>query len=205
MQTIHSDTYYMEKALEEARVAADLGEVPIGAIVVDPSGEIIGCGHNSREHKADVFGHAEIAAIREASDAVGSWRLDGCTLYVTLEPCFMCASAIQQSRIYRVCYAASDPKAGAVESLANFYEDYPQNHTVLWTSGVLAEEARAMLKSFFRLLRKRNKQDNKAFGGRAGRTRAAEAHALGKPGDVAEPCGADEACDTAPPPKSSES
>lgn len=173
----------MQEALQEAQVAADLGEVPIGAVLVAPDGEIIGRGHNLRETSAEVIGHAEIAAIRAAAQNLGTWRLDDCTLYVTLEPCFMCASAIQQSRIKKLYFAARDPKAGAVESLARFYEDYPQNHQVRWESGLLGDACSDILKRFFRNLRERNRSDNKAFGGRAQRAKAAQDHQLGKPGD----------------------
>lgn len=173
----------MYEAIREARVAADSGEIPIGAVVVNASGEIIGRGRNHREKDADVTGHAELAAVREASMITGSWRLDGCTIYVTLEPCFMCASAIQQARIDRLFFAANDPKAGAVVSLCRFYEAYPQNHMVKWQGGLMAEECGEQIRLFFRELRSRNRRHNKEYGGRAQRADAAAKRLLDKPGD----------------------
>ncbi len=173
----------MLEALKEAQVAEGLGEVPIGAIVVNAEGEIIGRGHNLRESSAEVTGHAEIAALRNAAAVAGTWRLDDCDLYVTLEPCFMCASAIQQSRIRKVFYGAKDSKSGAVDSLTRFFEEYPQNHIVIRESGVLEDRCTAILKNFFRRIRERNRKQNKALGGRAGRTEAARKQELGKPGD----------------------
>ena len=183
MPTIQEPQQYMLEALKEAQVAADLGEVPIGAVVVNRDGDIIGRGHNIRESSAEVIGHAEIAAIREAAAKLGTWRLDDCDLFVTLEPCFMCASAIQQSRIRKVFYGAKEPKAGAVDSLASFYKDFPQNHSVLWENDLLGETCSTMLKVFFRQLRERNRKQNKALGGRAHRAEAARDQILGKPGD----------------------
>ena len=182
---IKTDSDYMNEALLEARIAYDLGEVPIGAVVVDNNGLIIGRGYNQRETKADVTGHAEILAIHDAAKNVGTWRLDECTVYVTLEPCFMCASALQQARIKSVCFGAKDPKAGAVTSLAQFYEQYPQNHTVEWHAGIEEEACSQILKTFFRELRKRNAEQNKSLGGRGKRKQAAKDQTLGKPGD---PC-----------------
>lgn len=175
----------MSEALKEAQIAYDLGEVPIGAVLVNEQGQIIGRGHNVRETQAIVTGHAEIMAIQAAAAQVGTWRLDDCSIYVSLEPCFMCASAIQQARIQRVCFGASDPKAGAVSSLTQFYEDYPQNHIVQWEQGILAEACSHLLKDFFRSLRKRNKAQTQALGGRANRNQAAKEQRLGKPGDPA--------------------
>lgn len=173
----------MNEALLEAQIAYDLGEVPIGAVLVNEQGQIIGRGHNVRETQAIVTGHAEIMAIHAAAAELGTWRLDGCSIYVSLEPCFMCASAIQQARIQRVCFGASDPKAGAVSSLSQFYDDYPQNHIVQWDTGILSDECSELLKDFFRSLRKRNKIQNQALGGRSKRSLAAKEQRLGKPGD----------------------
>lgn len=175
--------FYMNEALHEAQIAADLGEVPIGAVVVSPDGQIVGRGHNLRESTATVTGHAEIIAMHHAAKELGTWRLDECSLYVTLEPCFMCASAIQQSRTKAVYFGAKDPKAGAVTSLSHFFDEYPQNHKVEWADGILELECTSILKTFFRNLRKRNKVQNKTFGGRGKRADAAKAHLLGKPGD----------------------
>ncbi len=175
--------FYMREALKEADLAQKIGEVPIGAVVVDQDGSIIGRGHNRRETDSDVSSHAELNAIKDAAKTINTWRLDDCTVYVTLEPCFMCASAIMQARVKHLSFAAKDPKAGAVESLTKFYELYPQNHEVSWDSGLLADEASQLLKSFFKSLRQRNKRDNKAYGGRGKRAIAASERLLEKPGD----------------------
>jgi tRNA(adenine34) deaminase len=143
---------YMRAAMEEAKKAAAIGEVPIGAVIVR-DGEIVGRGHNLRETKKDPTLHAEMIAIREASARLGGWRLIGCTLYVTLEPCPMCAGAIVQSRIEQVVYGARDPKAGCAGTLMNLLDESRFNHQVPVVEGVLAEECGQMLKDFFRGLR----------------------------------------------------
>jgi len=148
---------FMMAAIEEAGKAAAIGEVPIGAVVVR-NGEIVGRGYNLRETQKDPTLHAEMIAIREASEKLGGWRLIGCTLYVTLEPCPMCAGAIVQSRIEQVVYGARDPKAGCAGTLMNLLEEPRFNHQVPVIEGVLAEECAQMLKDFFRSLRKKRQQ-----------------------------------------------
>jgi tRNA(adenine34) deaminase len=140
----------MRAALAEARAALDTGDVPIGAIVVDPSGTVVGRGRNVREAEADPTGHAEVVALRTAARARGEWRLDGCTLVVTLEPCTMCAGAAVLSRLDRVVFGAYDPKAGAVGSLWDVVRDRRLNHRPEVVAGVLAEESTALLDGFFR-------------------------------------------------------
>jgi tRNA(adenine34) deaminase len=142
----------MEAALTEARAAAAIGEVPIGAVVVR-EGEVVGRGHNRRETDGDPLAHAEILAIRQAAGVVGGWRLSGCTLYVTLEPCAMCAGAIVAARIERLVYGPADPKAGFCGSLGNLVQDPRLNHRLDVTYGVLAAESAALLRGFFAGLR----------------------------------------------------
>ena len=146
------DRYWMMEALAEARRAADLGEVPIGAVVVR-GGEIVGRGHNRREVDGDPLAHAELLALREAARQVGGWRLAGCTMVVTLEPCPMCAGALVASRIDRLVYGAADPKAGYCGSLGNLVQDARLNHRLEVSSGILAEESAALLRGFFASLR----------------------------------------------------
>lgn len=149
------DEIYMKKALELARLAADDGEVPVGAIVVKNStGEIIGRGFNKREYGKSPLTHAEIIAIHQASKKLGGWRLIGCTLYVTLEPCPMCGGAIINSRIERVVYGAADSKAGSCGSVVNLFE-LPYNHKPELRGGVLSKECGDILTSFFKKLRKK--------------------------------------------------
>jgi tRNA(adenine34) deaminase len=136
-------------ALVEARAALGLGEVPIGAVVLDPSGALIASAHNERELGDDPTAHAEVVALRRAGEALGSWRLDGCTLAVTLEPCTMCAGAIVLSRIGRLVFGAWDPKAGAVGSLWDVVRDRRLNHRPEVASGVCADECSALLADFF--------------------------------------------------------
>ncbi len=143
---------YMRMALELARQAAAEGEVPVGCVIADGSGNVIGRGRNRREESSDATAHAEIEAIRQAGEAVGSWRLDGCTLYVTLEPCPMCAGAIINSRIPTLVYGAADAVSGSCGSVIDlFFERYGHHPTVY--AGVLAEEAAELLRSFFSALR----------------------------------------------------
>ena len=146
------DKKYMRFALEEANKAFAIEEVPIGAVVIYDN-EVIGRGYNLRESENDPTAHAEIIAIREAAAAISSWRLADCTLYVTIEPCPMCAGALLQARADRVVYGADDPKAGAVNSLYNLLDDERFNHQVEVKKGVLAEECREIIKKFFRCLR----------------------------------------------------
>lgn len=152
------DHYYMQQALEEAQKAAALGEVPIGAVIVYKD-EIIARAHNLRETTQNALTHAESMAIQEACEKIGSWRLEEMTLYVTLEPCPMCAGAILQSRIPRVVYGARDVKAGCVDSLYRLLNDPRFNHECEVTEGILAEECGQILTDFFRALRERKKQE----------------------------------------------
>jgi tRNA(adenine34) deaminase len=140
----------MRLALDEAAKALPSGDVPVGAVVVDPDGAVLGRGHNVREAEADPTGHAEMRALREAATAVGEWRLTGCTLVVTLEPCTMCAGAAVLSRVQRLVYGARDPKAGAVGSLWDVVRDRRLNHRPEVVAGVLAEDCAEPLKAFFR-------------------------------------------------------
>lgn len=139
----------MREALVEARLAADVGDVPVGAVVVDPSGRVIARGHNRRELDGDPTAHAEVVALRAAAAATGSWRLDGTTLVVTLEPCAMCAGALVLARVERLVYGAVDPKAGAVGSLWDIVRDRRLNHRPEVIAGVLADETAAVLRDFF--------------------------------------------------------
>lgn len=155
------DTLYMKKALELAKKAYDMGEAPIGAVVVKKStGQIVGEGYNRRETDKSPLAHAEIIAIEEAAKTLGGWRLIDCELYVTLEPCPMCAGAIINSRIERVIYGAEDKKAGSLSSVINLFE-LPYNHKPQITSGVLQEECSQILSDFFKELRIK-KQNKKA-------------------------------------------
>lgn len=148
------DERWMQEAIAEAKKAEAIAEVPIGAVVVY-EGEIIGRGHNLRETGLDPTAHAEMIAIRQASEARRAWRLSGCTLYVTLEPCPMCAGAIINSRIDRVVFGASDPKAGCCGTLMNLPQDERFNHRAEVVSGVLREPCAELLSTFFRRLRDR--------------------------------------------------
>lgn len=139
----------MRVALQEAQRALTTGDVPIGAVVVDPEGQPIATGRNIREAEADPTGHAEVVALREAARVRGAWRLSGCTLVVTLEPCTMCAGAAVLSRVDRVVFGAYDAKAGAVGSLWDVVRDRRLNHRPEVVAGVLAEESSALLDRFF--------------------------------------------------------
>jgi tRNA(adenine34) deaminase len=139
----------MRAALAEARAALATSDVPIGAVVVDPSGTVVGRGRNRREADADPTAHAEVVALREAASARGEWRLAGCTLVVTLEPCTMCAGAVVLSRVDRLVFGAFDEKAGAVGSLWDVVRDRRLNHRPEVLSGVLAAESTALLREFF--------------------------------------------------------
>ena len=139
----------MRAALQEAALAPAGGDVPIGAVVVDEAGEVIGRGRNVREAERDPVGHAEVLALREAGRARGGWRLSGCSLVVTLEPCAMCAGACVLARVDRIVYAAADPKAGAVGSLWDLPRDPRLNHRPEVVPGILAGEASALLDNFF--------------------------------------------------------
>jgi tRNA(adenine34) deaminase len=139
----------MRLALDEARAALATEDVPIGAVVVGPRGEVLGRGRNERELHGDPTAHAEVVALREAARARGEWRLDGCTLVVTLEPCTMCAGALVLARVERLVFGAFDEKAGAVGSLWDVVRDRRLNHRPEVVSGVLAEESTSLLLEFF--------------------------------------------------------
>lgn len=152
------DELLMRQALEEARAAADEGEVPIGAVVVC-DGRVVARGHNRREADADPSAHAEFSALCDAARELGRWRLSGCTVYVTLEPCLMCAGLMVNARVDRCVYGAPDPKAGALGTLYDVSHDERLNHEFEVTSGVLADESAEMLRAFFRARRKNASQD----------------------------------------------
>jgi tRNA(adenine34) deaminase len=140
---------WMREALAEARAAVDHDDVPVGAVVVAPDGTELARGHNRREQLADPTAHAELEALRVAAATLGTWRLDGCTLVVTLEPCAMCAGALVQSRVAGLVFAADDPKAGAVTSLYDLVRDPRLPHRVEVYRGVLADASTTLLRSFF--------------------------------------------------------
>ncbi|MBN2527083.1 MAG: nucleoside deaminase [Deltaproteobacteria bacterium] len=158
--TMESAAYdmYMKIALDLARDAAEQGEVPVGAVIVDENGQIIGTGANRRESDQDPIAHAEILAIAQAANRIGFWRLENTTLFVTLEPCPMCAGAILNARIPRVVFGATDPKAGAVQSLYNLLEDDRLNHRCDVVGGVQSHESAKLLSSFFQELRRQGKK-----------------------------------------------
>lgn len=152
------DTFYMKKALDQAKHAIRLGEVPIGCVIVC-DGKIVGRGYNKRNTLKTTLAHAEITAIDKASKKLGDWRLEGCTMYVTLEPCQMCAGAIVQSRIDRVVIGAMNPKAGCAGSIINILNMAQFNHQVETTYGVCSERCTDILQEFFKDLRIRNKSE----------------------------------------------
>ena len=154
-----NDEQYMKLAIDQAKKAEAIGEVPIGAVIVKDH-EVIATGYNLRETLQTTNAHAEFMAIQAANAVIGSWRLENCTLYVTLEPCPMCAGAILQARIPRVVYGASDPKAGCAGTLYNLLQDSRFNHQAEVVTGVLEQETSELLRHFFRELRnkKRNKE-----------------------------------------------
>ena len=154
---------YMKEAIRQARKADTLGEVPIGCVIIY-EGKIIGRGYNRRNTDKSTLAHAEITAIKKASRVMGDWRLEGCTLYVTLEPCQMCAGAIVQARIPRVVMACRNPKAGCGGSVLNILQEPAFNHQVEITEGILEEECSALLTDFFRRLRIRNKKEKEEKG-----------------------------------------
>lgn len=152
---------YMKEALKQAKKAYALGEVPIGCVIVH-EGQIIGRGYNRRNTDKNTLAHAEITAINKASKKIGDWRLEECTLYVTLEPCQMCAGAIVQARIPEVVMGCMNPKAGCAGSILNILDMPEFNHQAGVTRGVLGEECSEMLKTFFIELRERNKREKEA-------------------------------------------
>ncbi|MFJ6696855.1 tRNA adenosine(34) deaminase TadA [Streptomyces sp. NPDC091272] len=149
----------MTHALSEAAAAAESGDVPVGAVLLSPAGELLATGHNERELHGDPTAHAEVLAIRRGAAKLGEWRLRGCTLVVTLEPCTMCAGAIVQSRVERVVYGARDEKAGAAGSLWDLVRDRRLNHRPEVISGVREDECAAQLTAFFRTRRPDLPQD----------------------------------------------
>ena len=153
------DRRWVTEALRAARAALEQDEVPVGCVVVH-EGRIVGRAHNQREILSDPTAHAEMIAITQAAEAVGSWRLGGCTLYVTLEPCAMCTGAMVLARIARLVYGAADPKAGAVESVFHLLDEPRLNHRVETSSGVLAEECGGILTEFFRNKRRTEDADD---------------------------------------------
>ncbi|RTR01174.1 tRNA adenosine(34) deaminase TadA [Halomonas nitroreducens] len=146
---MRSDEFYMHRALEQARLAEEAGEVPVGAVVVDADGAIVGAGYNAPLSGHDPSAHAEIRALRDAGARLGNYRLDGCTLFVTLEPCLMCTGAIIHARLVRVVYGAAEPRSGMVESKANLFAQPWYNHRVEVVGGVLASRVSRQLKAFF--------------------------------------------------------
>ncbi|MBE3570160.1 MAG: nucleoside deaminase [Bacillales bacterium] len=151
------DLFFMKLAIEEAKKAEEIGEVPIGAVIV-MNNQVIAKAHNERETSQNAIAHAEVLAIQEACKNVGSWRLEGAALYVTLEPCAMCSGAIILSRIERVVYGAKDPKGGCAGTLMNLLTEDRFNHQCDVTAGVLEQECGDMLTSFFRKLREEKKR-----------------------------------------------
>lgn len=154
-----TDLIYMQQALSQAHNAWVLGEVPVGALVVK-DGQIIATGFNQPIGNHDPTAHAEIMALRAAAQIMGNYRLPGCELYVTLEPCVMCAGAMMHARLARVVYGASDPKTGACGSILNLFEQERLNHHTLVTGGVMAEECGALLKDFFAARRNAAREAN---------------------------------------------
>lgn len=154
---IEKPEYYMRQALEQAEIAYKKLEVPVGAVIVK-NGKIISKAYNKKEYKNDTTNHAEIIAIRKASKKLKSWRLSDCEMYVTLEPCSMCAGALIQSRISKVFIGAMDEKTGACGSVLNLLSDYKFNHTVQIEKGILKNECETLLKTFFRELREKKKK-----------------------------------------------
>ena len=153
--------FFMREALKEAQKAYDQAEVPIGAVVV-LNGEIIGRGYNLREKEQDATLHAEIKAIRQANQHLGSWRLEDCELFVTLEPCPMCSGAMILARLKKVTFGAFDPQAGTAGTFMNLLQDERFNHQVEVEQGILEDECKEILQTFFKGLRERNKQRKQA-------------------------------------------
>ncbi len=154
--SVKMEEKFMLEALKEAKKAYEKNEVPVGCVIVK-DGKIIARGHNLKEIKCDTTKHAEIIAIQKASQKLKSWRLIDCDMYVTLEPCSMCAGAIIQSRISKLYFGASDLKTGAVGSVLNLFEDYKFNHQVEFQGGILRDECENILKQFFKELRNNKK------------------------------------------------
>jgi len=156
---MEKDELFMKLAIEQAQIAADMGEVPVGAIIVrTDTGEVVASGYNTRETSKNALCHAELDAINNCCRKLGGWRLPRCTMYVTLEPCPMCAGAIVNSRIERVVFGARDKKAGAYGSVFDMCR-YPLNHIPEVVGGILEDECATQLSSFFKILRKKKKSD----------------------------------------------
>jgi tRNA(adenine34) deaminase len=151
--TYKDDERFMRLAIEQAQIAGRMGEVPIGAVISDKSGQVISSGYNLREASKDPSAHAEMIAIRKAGEALGSWRLEDTTIFVTIEPCLMCVGAIILARIDRLVFGARDPKAGAVVSVYTSGSDRRLNHAFEFAEGVLAEECTKLMKDFFKTIR----------------------------------------------------
>jgi len=160
-KNLSEDERYMREAIKQAKKAYALGEVPIGCVIVH-DGKIIGRGYNRRNTDKSTLSHAELIAIRKASRVIGDWRLEECTLYVTLEPCQMCAGAIVQARIPKVVMACMNPKAGCAGSILNILDRPEFNHQAESVRGVMEEECAQLLKTFFKELRIRNKAEKEA-------------------------------------------
>ncbi len=158
MSNNEEDQRYMRVAIDQAEIARENGDVPVGAVIVH-KGQLIAKAYNQRQQLNDPTAHAEIIALTQAAEAVGSWRLDGCTIYVTLEPCAMCAGALVLARIDRLVYGCEDPKAGACGSLYNIIQDERLNHRLEVKSGVLEDECRRQLQEFFAHRRQENKNN----------------------------------------------
>ena len=186
LMTPEQDIHYMRMAIEQAQQAAALGEIPIGAVVVydpvDPATRrrvldeprVIATAYNRRETDQDPAGHAEFMAMKAASQKLGRWRLSGCTVYVTLEPCIMCAGLMHQARIDRCVYGASDQKAGALGTLYSIHADERLNHQFEVAAGVLQDECQQQLKAFFKELRAKRKEQNRKADKRAALSEARE-------------------------------
>ncbi len=154
---VENDAFWMQKALKLAQKAAERGEVPVGAVLV-LDGQVLALGSNRREQWKTPLGHAELIAVQRASQKLGSWRLLNSTLYVTLEPCVMCAGALVQARISKLVYGARDPKGGAVDSLYRVAQDPRLNHQIEIVSGILENECSQILKDFFKMRRQQQKE-----------------------------------------------
>ena len=142
------DSYYMRLAIKQAKLAAEANEVPVGAVIIK-NGQLVASAGNMRERQQDATAHAELIAVRQACQELNTWRLSGCTLYVTLEPCPMCAGALVMSRLYRLVYGCADPRAGAVESIFNVANHPALNHRLKVTAGLHEEECQELLRAFF--------------------------------------------------------
>ena len=153
--TLPTDDHFMKRALELAQQAANRGEVPVGAVVVR-NGEIIGQGHNQPIASHDPTAHAEIMAMRDASKNLSNYRLTGCDIYVTIEPCTMCVGAMVHARIRQIFFGALEPRAGALTSQLQLMEDGRFNHSILWEGGILADQCASVLRDFFRQKRSQN-------------------------------------------------